>query len=316
MAFRHKTLVLALAAGLALAFSGEAFARAGGGSSLGSRGARTFSAPPATSLAPRGAAPMERSWTSPNENIFGRPPAYSQPGLFSSSFGRGFLGGLIGAGLFGLLFGHGFFGGLGGGLSILGLLLQIALFYLLFKLVMGFIRGRPAFQSAGFSLPGARSGVNFREASANFGGAGARAMKGAKLELSPADYRTFEERLAAIQSAFSSEDLQRFRALATPEMAAYFQEQLAANASKDLVNKLSDVAFLHGDLAEAWRERGSEYATVAMRFSLIDLMTDRTTGKIVSGDPSLPQEVTEIWTFTRREGGSPEEWRLSAIQQT
>ena len=58
MAMRHKTLILALAAILAMGFSADAFARAGGGFSFGSRGGRTFSAPPATATAPRGAAPM------------------------------------------------------------------------------------------------------------------------------------------------------------------------------------------------------------------------------------------------------------------
>ncbi len=91
--------------------------------------------------------------TSPNNSIFHRPAPLSQGGFFSGGFGRGLLGGFIGAGLFGLLFGHGLFGGLGGGLSILGLALQIGLLFLLFKFVMGFIRGRwPAAQSVGFDF--------------------------------------------------------------------------------------------------------------------------------------------------------------------
>jgi predicted lipid-binding transport protein (Tim44 family) len=306
MAFRHKTLILALAAALAFGFAGDAFARPGGGFSFGSRGARTFSMPPATSTAPQGAAPIGRSWSSAS-------PAYSQGGFFSSSFGRGFFGGLMGAGLFGLLFGYGLFGGLGGGLSILGLLLQIALLYLLFKFVMGLLSGRPAFQGAGFgSRVGPGAGVNPRGAFAAFGG---RVERGAKLELTPADFGMFEERLAAVQSAYGAEDLDRLHALATPEMVSYFREELAANARKGLINKLSDVKFLQGDLAEAWRESQGEYATVAMRFSLIDTMADRASGKIVSGDPAVPQDVTEAWTFTRRVGGAPGDWRLSAIQQ-
>ena len=117
MALRPKTLILALAATLALGFAGDANARAGSGFSFGSRGARTFSAPSATPVAPR-AAPMQRSMTSPNANIFSRPSPYSSGSFFSGGFGRGLLGGFIGAGLFGLLFGHGLFGGLGGGMSI------------------------------------------------------------------------------------------------------------------------------------------------------------------------------------------------------
>src|SRR3984893_13576755 len=148
MAFRHRPLILILAATLALGFAGGAFARVGGGSSFGSRGARTFSAPSATPLAPR-AAPMERSMTSPNDSIFRRPAPSSQGGFFSGGFGRGLLGGFIGAGLFGLLFGHGLFGG---GLSILGLLRQTGLLFLLFKFVMGLVRGRRrAFQGAAYN---------------------------------------------------------------------------------------------------------------------------------------------------------------------
>jgi predicted lipid-binding transport protein (Tim44 family) len=317
MAFRHKTLILALAAALALGFSGDAFARAGSGFSSGSRGARTYSAPPATSLTPRGAAPMERSWTSPNDSIFRRPPAYSPGGFFSGSFGRGLLGGFLGAGLFGLLFGHGLFGGLGGGLSILGLLLQIALLFLLVKFVMGFLRGRgPLFQGAGFgSGMGQGPGLNPRDAAGGFGGGGAGAGRQARLNLSQADFSIFEQRLTEVQSAFSAQDLERLRALATPEMVSFFNEQLAANAARGAVNRISDVRFLQGDLAEAWRETQGEYATVAMRFSLIDTMADRVSGSILSGNPAVPQEVTEVWTFFRRIGGAPGDWKLSAIQQ-
>jgi len=312
MAFRHKTLILALAATLALGFAGDASARPGSGFSFGSRGARTFSAPSATPTAPR-AAPMERSMTSPNANIFSRPSG----GFFSGGFGRGLIGGFIGAGLFGMLFGNGLFGGLGGGMSILGLLLQIGLLFLLFKLVMGFMRGRrPAFQGAG-SNPGPGQGLGQGGAAgfAGFGGGQAGAPRESKLDITPADFGVFEQRLAAIQTAFSAEDFEHLRALATPEMASFFAEDLAANAKKGLVNKVSDVTFLQGDLAEAWREPQSEYATVAMKFSLIDTMADRVSGKLVSGDPAVPQQVTEVWTFARGPGGAPGDWKLSAIQQ-
>jgi hypothetical protein len=139
----------ALAATLALGFAGDAFARAGGGFSPGAAARARLARlrPP-----PRGAAPMERLITSPNDTNFRRPAPYSQGGFFSGGFGRGLLGGFIGAGLFGLLFGHGLFGGLGGGLSILGLLLQFGLLFLLFKFVMGLVRGRRrAFQGTAYN---------------------------------------------------------------------------------------------------------------------------------------------------------------------
>jgi predicted lipid-binding transport protein (Tim44 family) len=68
---------------------------------------------------------------------------------------------------------------------------------------------------------------------------------------------------------------------------------------------------LQGDLAEAWREGRTDYATVAMRFALKDSMVERTSERIVEGGQR--SEVTEHWTFMRAPGGS---WLLSAIQQT
>ncbi|WOJ88193.1 TIM44-like domain-containing protein [Methylocapsa polymorpha] len=258
--------------------------------------------------------------TTPNSGVFSRPNpgGFSSGGFFSGGFGRGLLGGLLGAGLFGMLFGHGLFGGLGGGMSILGLLLQVGLLYLLFRLVMGFIRGRRAAVPNGpyESGPAASPLSGFGGGLGGFGGgSGAAAARQARLDVSPADFAVFEQRLAAIQAAYSVEDLDALRSLTTPEAASYFAEDLAVNARKGLVNRLSDVTFLQGDLSEAWREDASEYATVAMRFSLIDTMVDRATGKIVSGDPRTPEQATEVWTFVRRAGGGPGDWKLSAIQQ-
>lgn len=331
MAIRHKTLILTLAMMLAMGLSTDAFARAGSGFSFGSRGGRTFSAPPATATAPRGAAPMERSMTSPNDSMFRRSPSGAPGaagGFFSGGFGRGLLGGLVGAGLFGLLFGHGLFGGLGGGMSIIGLLLQIGLLFLVFKLVMGFIRSRgPVTQASAYdSTPGQAGARPFGSPNGGagfggglggfgFGGSGVNAARTTRIDVTSADFSMFEQRLASIEQAYGAEDLNALRPLLTPEMASYFAEELAANAKKGLVNKLSDVTFLQGDLSEAWREDTAEYASVAMRFSLIDTMVDRATGKIVSGDPSTPQQATEVWTFTRRAGGAPVDWKLSAIQQ-
>ena len=122
------------------------------------------------------------------------------------------------------------------------------------------------------------------------------------------DYDAFERTLGDVQAAYSNEDIGALRAKVTPEMLSYFSEDLAQNASRGVINRVSDVKLLNGDLSEAWREGGTDYATVAMRFSLHDWMIDRTTGQVVDGDPSRPQEVTEFWTFRRSRGGP---WMLS-----
>jgi predicted lipid-binding transport protein (Tim44 family) len=235
-------------------------------------------------------------------------------GFMSGGFGRGLLGGLVGAGLVGMLFGSGFGGGLGGISSILGLVLQIGLLFLLFKFVMGFLRRRqPAYQGAAYDS-GAAQGP--RPGFGGFGGFGGGTGRTVKLEIGPADFNVFEQRLGLIQKAYGAEDMAALRALATPEMASYFAAEIEETAKKGQVNKISDVTFLQGDLAEAWREPESDYASVAVRFSLIDTMVDRATGKVVSGDPVTPEVSTEIWTFARRPGGAATDWKLSAIQQT
>src|SRR3981189_3629448 len=122
-------VVLSLALPVVVAIS-SADARVGGGMSSGSRGARTFSAPPSTSTAPSTAQPFNRTMTQPGSPGLGAP-ATAGGGLFGGA-GRGMLGGLaagfLGAGLLGMLFGGGMFSGLGGLSSIFGLILQIGLF--------------------------------------------------------------------------------------------------------------------------------------------------------------------------------------------
>ncbi len=94
-------------------------------------------------------------------------------------------------------------------------------------------------------------------------------------------------------------------------MVSYFAKDLAANTARGVVNKVSDVKLLQGDLSEAWREGEADYASVAIRFSLVDKTIERASGRVVEGSDQ-PTEATEVWTFLRRRG---EGWQLSAIQQ-
>ena len=309
---RHRWLI-ALAA-IATAFvlvASDANARAGGGFSGGSRGLRTFSAPAPTRTAPT-AAPIQRSMTQPGTAApIGQ--AAARPGLLGGGlFGGGLLGGMaagfIGAGLFGMLFGHGMFGGMGGFASILGLLLQVALVVIVARLLFAWWQRHnspaPAYAAAHPATGHAFGGLG------SMLGGGNAAPAGEPLTIAESDYNAFEKLLGDVQAAFSAEDLAALRAKVTPEMVSYFAEQLAENTSRGLINRVSDVKLLQGDLSEAWREGGVDYATVAMRFALTDSMVERASGRTVEG--GSPSEVTELWTFMRAHGG---QWLLSAIQQ-
>lgn len=300
---RFRLLAAVIALGLLLA-PGLAEARAGSGSSFGSRGSMTYSAPPATRTAPYSAAPMQRSMTpsSPSYGSSGSGMGYGG----HSSFMSGLMGGLIGAGIGGLLFGHGFWGhGMGFG-GFFGLLLQILLVVWLVRFLMRRFRGGGPVFAGGPSM--------FSRGPAP--AAGARPMSAAggppSLALSQGDYQGFENTLSAVQAAWSAHDLNALRSLATPEMVSYFAEQLADQASRGVRNEVRDVHLLQGDLAQAWSEGSRDYATVAMRFSMVDVTRDAA-GRIVDGSPTEHVTATELWTFLRASAGG--HWILSAIQQ-
>ena len=329
--------VTAVAVALMMALSaGTADARAGKSSSSGSRGSRTYDAPAATSTAPNMAAPMERSAAPAQQPGLQRPaaPVPAQSGGFfrGGGFMPALMGGLLGAGIGAMLFGGGFFDGLGSFGGILGFILQILLVVFLVRVAMRFFRNRS--QSAAAPLgadprpayAGGPAGLGLNRDAADagnnppggrglggLGGGSNRSRQPDEVGIQPADYEAFERLLTIVQTAYGREDVDALRGVTTPEMLSYFTGDLAENKGRGVLNQVTDVSLLQGDLSEAWREGNLEYATVAMRFSLIDTTVDRISGRVVEGDAKRPVEATELWTFVRPQGG---QWELSAIQQT
>ncbi len=318
---RALAIVLSVAVPLAVTIS-AADARVGGGGSSGSRGSKTYSAPPSTTTAPGAAQPMNRTFTQPGTPAAGAPAAagaaskggfFNRPGMMGGMLG-GLAMGFLGAGLFGMLTGGGLFSGLGG--TVVDHRPAAA--------------GRPdhhrgaagdvvvaAPPHAGRRLRGGtcscrrrprRRQTSFRSGLGGFGLGSSQPP----LEIQPADYEAFERLLGEVQAAWSNEDVAKLHTLATPEMVSYFSKDLEENKARNDLNKVTDVKLLQGDLAEAWREGETDFASVAMRFSLVDKTMERTTGRLVAGSDT-PIEATEVWTFARRRGA---DWELSAIQQT
>lgn len=324
--FARIAAIAFLASATVFASIGDADARrAGGFGGFGSRGTRTFSPPPATSTAPAPAAPIERSMTprpQTNAPYNTQQPGLAQqrPGLFGG-FGRSMIGGLIAGGLLGMLIGHGF----GGGFGFLGMLLQIALIFGAITLAMRFFANRrqPSFGGGGQSYSGpqtsnmspANRGSSFQIPAIGSGAGNQQrnARPSDEIGLAQADLDQFEELLTEVQTAYGAEDYGSLRRLTTPEAMSYLAEELGENATNGVRNQVTDVKLLQGDIAEAWREDGLEYATLAMRYSSIDAMVERNSGRVVSGDDRRPSESTEVWTFVRKSGA---DWKLAAIQGT
>ena len=316
---RTATILTALAALAFVLTPMLAEARPGGGSSSGSRGSRTYSAPPATTTAPGAAQRFDRTATQP-----GTPATAARPGAAAGAAApqRGFFGSFGGAllagGLIGGLLGFGLFGGGAGFGAMLGMLLQIALIGFAVMFVLRLIRGRRA-ATAGGPQQGHAFQAPQPEAK-QFGGMGGMkaaepaARAGGPLQIEAGDYKAFEQLLKDVNNAWSKRDLTALRAVATPEMVSYFAQDLRDLEARNWRNETRDVRLEQGDLSEAWHEDGEDYATVAMRFSMLDATFDNATNKVVEGSTTQRTESTELWTFVRKGPGG--QWMLSAIQQT
>jgi predicted lipid-binding transport protein (Tim44 family) len=259
-----------------------------GWSSFGSRGSRSFEN--------NGASPLSRSAT-PMPATGGLGTGYAGGGFFSRHpFLTGMFGGFIGASLFG----GGFFGHAFGGLFTL--LIIGGLVWFLFRLLSG-----------GFSTAG--GGMMPRSVGAAAAPA-ANQFRGRDVGVGDADLNAFQGIHAQVQEAWSRGDIGHMRGLMTPEMVGYFNEELTRNASQGVQNLVSNVNLLKGEVSEAWEEGDLEYATAFMRWSAIDyvvrLGANGAAEPVVSGNPRVPVEEEEMWTFVRRRGG---QWLLSAIQQ-
>lgn len=321
--------------------------------SAGSRGARTQSAPPPTATAPGQAAPIQRTQTPPAASPTASRPAAApnvgaapKPGFFNRpGFMGGLVAGMLGAGLFGLLAGQGLFGNMAGLASFLGLLLQIALIGGIVWFALRWFRsrqgGEPAYAGAAAGGParmpytaGAPQAPAqpmqppqpMQNASSGYGlGSFLNPQQPQQQQQQSApeptdeigiqgqDYETFERLLGDMQSAFSREDKNALRNIVTEEMAGYLAQEIDDNVSRGVAAQLSGVKLLQGDLAEAWNEGAVDYATVAMRYEIVDALVDRNTKRVVDGDATQPVEAVEVWTFTRPKG--TQNWKIAAIQQ-
>jgi predicted lipid-binding transport protein (Tim44 family) len=318
--FTRMRAVLGLAiVTMSLSLVAVDYAEARRGGSFGSRGARTFQAPPVTNTMPRQVAPVDRTMTQrtgqEQTSAVRAPAAGPQTGGLFGGFGRSMIGGLLVGGLIGMMLGTGF----GGAAGLLGMLLQVGLLVVGGIFLMRWLRRRQEAQGPAYAGgPGAYQRDSFRvpdigARGTNAGGASAPSVLEAtdEIGIGAKDFDAFEQMLTEVQEAYGREDFAALRERTTPEVMSYLSEELSQNATRGLKNEVSDVKLLQGDLAESWREGDMDYATVAIRYESRDVTRERATGRVVEGDADQPTETTELWTFKRTAGAG---WKLSAIQ--
>jgi len=305
-----------------LAEAGEAWARAGGG---GSRGSRSYSSPARPdSVNPAMPSSPSRSYGQPAPG----PLSQQRPGLFG-----GLMGGLAGFALGGLL-GSMLFGGMGGGLGgfggfgMLEMLLIGAGIFLLFK----FMRRRqaqspqPAYATAGGS---SSSYAGYAERGGPGGGGAAATMEApaapSDLERGLGHIRQMDARFdpetfvtvarnafLEVQQGVAQRDVSWLRDRVAPELYATFQAQCDRLRAARQTNHVEQIRIQRAQVTEAWQESGRDFVTAHIAASLLDYTVDDSTGAVVEGSKSAVQNVEEFWTFVRPVGNNP--WQLTAIQ--
>ncbi|MCU0587754.1 MAG: Tim44 domain-containing protein [Syntrophobacteraceae bacterium] len=328
----HVTLALStlLFFAMALVIESSAWARAGGGRSMGSRGSKSYSSPQ---------SPSGPTQSAPGMSTPGRNPGFAgstQPsgGFFSRSpFLQGLAGGLAGGMIGSLLFGgmgHAATGGAGGGgigfleIALLGLLLYFA--YRFFKK-----RREQSFANAS-AYSGVSPGLESYTGSPPYQGPQAsgypqdpdagpgdvdRGIQQIR-SMDPAfDEEKFKETVQdlffRIQAGWTNRSLDGIGGILTDEMAEYFRNEFNTMNQKGVINRLENIAVRKVELAEVWQEAGKDYVTVLFTANLLDYTIDATTREMVEGDRMNPVKFQEFWTFCRDVGTS--RWQLSAINQ-
>jgi predicted lipid-binding transport protein (Tim44 family) len=322
-----RTLAAIILVALALSpvlYVTEAWARAGGGSSSGSRGSRSYSSPSPSSSP---AAPSQP--TSPGL----QQPAPARPGwggMMGGMLGGLLLGGLLG----GLFFGHG-----GGGIGMLEILIIGGLAWF----AISYMRRQQAAGPSGYatsggygSAPASRYDPSPAGGTAVPAGGIATPAGGIATMEAPAgpsdlerglahirqmdpgfDPRAFSETASdvffKVQGAWTARSMAGVSSLLMPEMSGTLQRDCDRLKAEHKVNRLENIAVRGAEVTEAWQESGQDFVTVHFLASLLDYTTDESGAQVLEGSPSEPVKFEEYWTFTRPVGSAA--FRLSAIQQ-
>jgi predicted lipid-binding transport protein (Tim44 family) len=322
-----RTLAAIILVALALSpvlYVTEAWARAGGGSSSGSRGSRSYSSPSPSSSP---AAPSQP--TSPGL----QQPAPARPGwggMMGGMLGGLLLGGLLG----GLFFGHG-----GGGIGMLEILIIGGLAWF----AISYMRRQQAAGPSGYatsggygSAPASRYDPSPAGGTAVPAGGTATPAGGIATMEAPAgpsdlerglahirqmdpgfDPRAFSETASdvffKVQGAWTARSMAGVSSLLMPEMSGTLQRDCDRLKAERKVNRLENIAVRGAEVTEAWQESGQDFVTVHFLASLLDYTTDESGAQVLEGSPSEPVKFEEYWTFTRPVGSAA--FRLSAIQQ-
>ncbi len=281
-------IVLSIFTFLAMA-AGDAFARAGKGSSSGFRN--------------------KPAQTQPGQQNVNKPPAQNQPmqaqkpSFLNSGIFKMLVGGLIIGALLSMFMGSGLEFGMPGVLEIL------LIGGILFLIVRMFLKSRQKekLQYAGGAYSG--SGMNTYSQAENLSNAGTAATAAPAVnEKLIKDIATSTFKL--VQDAWTKNDLSVVRNLLTDRMYDYLDKQLQELRAQGLKNIVEIVYFQNTDIVDVEGEDQNKVVIVQIDVMLRDYTIDRN-NNIVEGSKDTPVDVKEYWAFV----GKALEWKLDDIRQ-
>lgn len=295
----------------------DAWARAGGGRSMGSRGSRSYSSPSRSYRAPVTPGQPRTEPRAP----FAAPAPQASGGGFMRSLAGGLIGGFLGGMLFRSL-GFAGYGGMGGGFGLMDLVILAAVGFAIYWVVK-----RRSPQQAPSEGPYQRvelgdrgpdlfptatpQATMFREPDLERGVEYIRQMDPGFEEGRFRDVCT--DLFFKVQAAWGNRDLEPIRSSLTQEMCSRLSDDVERLKKDRKINRLENIAVRSVELTEAWQERGQDYTTVRFLANLLDYTVDEGMGQVVEGSRTDPVKFEEFWTFTRQVGPNP--WRVSAINQ-
>ena len=297
----------------------DAFARAGGGRSMGSMGSRSFSAPRSSSPSP------SRQFSPTPSSPMNQPFQQPQSGGFLRSMAGGLVGGMIGGMLFRSM-GFAGGGGIGGGgiglfeIILIGLILYGVWWYIKKKRREAEETGSPSYYreaQGSQQLPYGSSSyapAYEQQPATNDLDAGLGYLR--QMDASFDEQRFKDQCLDnffKVQGAFANRDMSVIRSQFTDEMFGILQRDASELKQLKRINRLENIAVRTVDITEVWQEAGKDFITVRYYANLLDYTVDEDSGQVVSGSKTEPVKFEEYWTFTRPVGNNP--WQLSAINQ-
>ena len=285
-------------------------ARAGGGTSGGFRGSRSYSSPARPTQPSNPAQP--RRETTPSQQP---SPMAPQSGGFMRTFGTAMLGGLLGSMLFSGLANAGFGGFGGSGIGMIEILLFAGIGYFIYRkfrspaLATGY--GSMQYQD---TQPYNQYAPENAPERPSFNDIDYRSLTMMDRTFNPDQFlKTAQDIFFKVQGAWNKQDTNALSALCGTELMKTWGDELTSLRARGQQNRMENIALRESQTTEVWTENGEDSITVRLLANLLDYNVDAKTGAVVSGSNSDPVQFEEYWTFNRPVG--PNSWKLTAVQQ-